>query len=319
MAALAPITLSETILPGTTALYDLSEVNFAGRSEFQQIHVVTLESFGKTLLLDQRMQSSESDEFIYHESLVYPALLSHANPKSVFICGGGEGATAREVLRIKSVDRCVMVDIDRVVIDTTKVHLTSYHKGAFSNPRLELIINDAKQVLLSSETQYDIIISDLADPVEGNPCWMMYTLEYYQKLKTKLAPGGIFVSQSGPSGLYSVHEVSIPIYNTVKQAFKYVHMYTAAIPSFLDHYAFVIASDDVDLLAITPDEIDKRIEERISAIHEIGSDSSQVGANALKAYDGETHQMMYLTPKWLRKKFESVTDIITDSQPKFVS
>jgi len=321
MSQVAPMTVCETLIPGTVALYDLSEVHYAGESEFQQIHVVKLDSFGKTLLLDKRMQSTSSDEFIYHETLVMPAMMTHANPKQVFICGGGEGATAREVLRVKSVEKCLMVDIDGKVVETSKDYLDTYHLGAFDNLRLDVVIDDAKKQLFDSpDGAYDVIISDLSDPVEDNPCWMMYTIEYYQELKKKLAPGGIFVSQSGPSGLYVVHEVTIPIYNTLKRSFKYVHLYTASIPSFMDHYAFVIASDDVDVSALTAEEIDKRISERISATHEIGADASKVGEKALSAYDGETHEMMYRLPKWLRTKLANNTEeIITEASPKFVS
>ena len=63
------------------------------------------------------MQSCQSDEFVYHESLVHPAMLMHPNPKTVYIGGGGEGSTAREVLRHKSVEKCVMVDIDGDVVE----------------------------------------------------------------------------------------------------------------------------------------------------------------------------------------------------------
>lgn len=60
------------------------------------------------------MQSSEKDEFVYHECLVHPAMISHPNPRHIFVGGGGEGATIREILRYKTVERVVMVDIDGV-------------------------------------------------------------------------------------------------------------------------------------------------------------------------------------------------------------
>ena len=77
---------------------------------------VNLHATGKMLLLDNKVQSAQNDEFIYHESLVQPSMLMHANPKKVYIGGGGELATAREVLRHESVEKCVMVDIDEMVI-----------------------------------------------------------------------------------------------------------------------------------------------------------------------------------------------------------
>jgi spermidine synthase len=42
----------------------------------------------QTLFLDGKVQSSEVDEWVYHELLVHPAMVMHPNPKTVFICGG---------------------------------------------------------------------------------------------------------------------------------------------------------------------------------------------------------------------------------------
>ena len=105
-----------------------------------------LEPFGKTLLIDGLIQSCQVDEFVYHESLVHPAMLMHPNPKTVYIGGGGEGSTAREVLRHKSVEKCMMVDIDGDVVDFCRKFLPE-NTAAFADPRLELIIDDAKAVL----------------------------------------------------------------------------------------------------------------------------------------------------------------------------
>ena len=100
----------------------------------------------QVLLLDGKLQSAEADERVYHECLVHPALLHHPNPKKVFICGGGEGSTAREVLKHKSVEKVVMVDIDRVVCEFCEKHLED-NAETFKDPRLDLIIDDAKAQL----------------------------------------------------------------------------------------------------------------------------------------------------------------------------
>jgi len=104
---------------------------------------VDLEPFGRTLLIDGLIQSCQCDEFVYHECLVHPALLAHPNPKSIFIGGGGEGSTARECLRHKTVERVVMVDIDEAVVAFCKEHLPE-NTAAFADKRLELVIDDAK-------------------------------------------------------------------------------------------------------------------------------------------------------------------------------
>lgn len=53
--------------------------------------------------------------------------------------GGGEGATAREILRHSSVEELVMADIDPVVCKVCKNEMEQWHKGAFDNPRMKLV------------------------------------------------------------------------------------------------------------------------------------------------------------------------------------
>jgi len=290
-----------------------------GQSKFQKVHVVDLEAFGPTLMLDEKMQSSSSDEFIYHESLVYPALLAHPNPKKVLILGGGEGATAREVLRFKSVERLVMVDIDEVVVETSKKFLTSYHKGAWDNSRMELVIGDAKEYLQNTEEKWDVIVGDLADPLPGNPCYMLYTTEFYEMMKTKMAPGAVFVTQSGPSGMYVINEVCIPVFNTLSKVFKHTGLYHTHCPAFFDHYAFTLASDTVNTEDIlTKGDVDALIEERVDATHEIDADESAKGANAARFFDGETLKSSFVKPKWMKKMMQENPTIISDDAPSFL-
>lgn len=92
----------------------------------------------------------------------------------VLLPAGGEGATAREVLRHKSVEKVVMVDIDKVVCDFCHAHL-EHNKAAFESPRLELINDDAQAQLEQYPGKFDVIIGDLADPLEDGPCYQLYT------------------------------------------------------------------------------------------------------------------------------------------------
>lgn len=92
----------------------MSKIYVDTKSKFQACQIIETLDHGKTLVLDGKTQSAANDEKVYHESLVHPAMMLHPNPKNVYIGGGGEGATMREVLRHKSVEKCVMVDIDEV-------------------------------------------------------------------------------------------------------------------------------------------------------------------------------------------------------------
>ncbi|KAL0297179.1 UNVERIFIED_CONTAM: Thermospermine synthase ACAULIS5 [Sesamum radiatum] len=147
------------------------------------------------------------------------------------------------------------------VVDFCTTHLTANH-DAFRNPKLDLLINDAKAELERREEKFDIVVGDLADPVEGGPCYQLYTKSFYQNiLKPKLNTNGIFVTQAGPAGVFTHKEVFSSIYNTIRQVFKYVRAYTAHVPSFADTWGWVIASDEP--LCIEARKMDKKIAERI--------------------------------------------------------
>jgi len=281
----------------------LSAVYHKGKSKFQTIDVVETTPWGRCLILDGHMQSTERDEFVYHENLVHPVMLSHPNPKRVFVGGGGEGATVRELLRYKCVDRVVMVDIDEECVLTCKQFLTKHHQGSFDDARLELVIDDAKAYLEKTQEKFDLIILDLADPVEGGPAKLLYTQKFYEMAKTKLADGGFFVTQGGPAGVLSCDQVFTAINRTLTTVFPVVVCWGALIPSFADHWGFLVAATkkDYDITSFSKQEIDKRIEERIKG-----------GGAVLKYYDGHIHAGMFQLPKIIRKALAEETRIITE-------
>ncbi|KAL3648953.1 amp-CoA ligase [Castilleja foliolosa] len=282
--------------------FALNSILHTGASQYQDIQLLDTKPFGKALIIDGKLQSAEIDEFIYHESLVHPALLNHPNPKTIFIMGGGEGSTAREILRHWAVEKVIMCDIDEEVVDFCRSHLL-VNKDAFYDPRLELIINDARVELENREECYDVIIGDLADPIEGGPCYKLYTKSFYELIvKPKLNPGGIFVTQAGPAGIFSHTEVFSCIYNTLRQVFKYVVPYSAHIPSYADTWGWVMASDTP--FTQSADELDLRIKQRIE------------GEN--RYFDGKTFSSSSTLSKAVRKSLDNETHVYTEGNARFI-
>eukprot|EP00884_Botryococcus_braunii_P018476 jgi/Botrbrau1/5311/Bobra.0391s0023.1 len=258
--------LEEELESGLKLSVKVLEVLHSGQSEFQTVELVESEPFGKLLLLDGKAQSAEADEFVYHELLVHPALLSHPNPRNIFICGGGEGATAREVLRHRSVEKVVMCDIDQVVCDFCKRHLPA-NTAAFADPRLELVYNDARAQLEAAEPEsFDVIIADLADPLEDGPCYQLYTQEFYENVvKRALRPGGIFVTQAGPAGVLACTDVFTVIHNTAKSVFQRVVPYTAPVPSYADAWGWVMGFTSTKTTVPSPEKADALLAERLAS------------------------------------------------------
>ena len=131
--------LLESVYPDLNVMLKITEVFYSGNTEFQQVEIVESELFGRSLVLDGKTQSTERDEHIYHESLVHPAMAIHENPKQVFIAGGGEGGTLREVLSHRSVEKAVMVDLDPDVVNLCRQYLPKHHQGSFEDQRTTLI------------------------------------------------------------------------------------------------------------------------------------------------------------------------------------
>lgn len=292
-------------------LYRLKDVLHTANTAYQSVDILDTDTFGRCLVLDGKTQSTEVDEHIYHESLVHPALLLHSRPESVFIGGGGEGATLREVLSHESVQRVVMLDLDPDVVELCKRFLPQHHRGGFDDNRLELRHEDARQYLSSCQETFDIMILDLVDPIEGGPSYLLYTQEFYNIGRSKLKPGGLLVTQAGPAGLLNYTECFTAIVHTMSQVFPHAYPYCVHVPAFTTLWGFVLVSNDESSKngalgpeGVQPEVTDKLISQRI--------------LKELRYYDGISHRGMFSLPKYLRQGIESEQRIVTDQDPVFM-
>ena len=214
---------------------------YSGRSRYARIDIVDTAEYGRMLFLDGIAQSAEEDEFIYHESLVHPAMLLHPKPRSVCIIGGAEGATIREVAKYQDVNRVVMVDIDEELVKVCKQHLNSWSNGAYEDPRLQLHIGDGRKFLEQTDETFDVIMVDLNDPTEDSPAIYLFTQEFYQLVHQRLGKEGIGCFQGTdlqPTRL----KLHARIYNTIFSVFPWVTSYPYMLPSFHCMHSFILAS-----------------------------------------------------------------------------
>ncbi len=289
------------ITPDMVQLHRVEETVYSGTTQFQSVEIIETGAFGRCLVLDGKIQSSEKDEFIYHEALVHPAMVAHPNPETVFIAGGGEGATLREALRHPSVKKAVMVDIDGEVIDICRRHLGSWHQGSFDDRRSELHITDAKGYLEGCRESFDVMILDLPEPLEEGPASILHTREFYQLVGDKLGSEGVVSLQAG-SASWGSCECFTAIVNTLSAVFPLVYPYATHVPSYASVWGFAVASRNVSMLS--PAGIDRRIASRIK--------------DGLRFYDGLTHQGLFALPRNLRQAVESEQRVITEAEPLFI-
>jgi spermidine synthase len=169
------------------------DVLFDVQSPFQRVRILESYKYGKMLALDDMVMTTEKDEFHYHEMISHPALFSLPSAKNVLIIGGGDGGTAREVLRHKNIEQVTMVEIDGEVIEACKIHLPNI-AAEFDNPKLTLLVDDGIEFLKNAiPNSYDLIIVDGSDPV--GPAEGLFSVEFYTKCYAALKNDGILVAQ----------------------------------------------------------------------------------------------------------------------------
>ena len=294
----------ESITPDLLQVERVRSVLFKGRTAYQDVLIHETMCFGRSLVLDNKTQSTEVDEFVYHEALVHPTMLAHPDPRKIFVAGGGEGATVREVLAHRSVAAAVMVDIDREVVDLCRRYLPNHHRGAFDDPRLDLHHEDAFGFLEQTRDRFDVAIIDVPDPLEEGPAYLLFTQEFYYLLRDRLKPGGLMVAQSGPTGPAFYEQCFSAVAKTVSSVFPAVFTCEAFVPAFGTTWGFVIGSLGPDPSSSTPEEVDRNIAERITT--------------ELRFYDGITHRGIFSVPKYLRAAVAKESRVITRVNPLFV-
>mmetsp|Transcript_62270 Transcript_62270/g.146812 ORF Transcript_62270/g.146812 Transcript_62270/m.146812 type:complete len:320 (-) Transcript_62270:26-985(-) len=293
---------------------ELRAISFDGQSEFQRIQVIDTVTFGKTLILDDHTQSSAVDEHPYHETLVHPALMAHGAPKTIFIGGGGEGATARECLRWKSVEKVVMCDLDKIACEECRDKLPEWSEGVYEDPRFEIHYEDALAFLRNWDgPKFDVIIMDISDPIECGPGIALYFKEFYEETsRTKMTEGGVFVTQSGACGLLNWHEVFSTIHSTCRSSFKHAHGFFVEIPSYGCPWGFNLCYNNAAFPQPQdwdPKEVDARLSKSIKDIE----------TKPMHAYDGMGHRGMFNLPKWVRDGLAKETRVMTAATPVFLT
>ncbi|RKZ22443.1 spermidine synthase [bacterium] len=273
----------DNTVPHLLTFYRIERVLAREKTPFQLCEIVELVGMGKALFLDGAIQSCEADEFIYHECLVHPAMFVHPHPERVYIGGGGEGATLREVLKHNTVKKAVMVDIDRRAVELCMEHLPEFSAGAFEDKRAEVVYDDARKVLKQYEN-FDVIILDLTEPMEDTPSQYLYTLEFYKEIYEKLTENGVFVTQAGSTAPF-YNALFASIIRTLKEIFPYVYGMEIFVGSFQMPWGLVLASKKEDPMALSGEEIKKRMEER--------------GVGELRLYSPSYHHALLTLPPHL--------------------
>ena len=212
--------------PSSGIFFDVKKRLFNGTSPYQKIEVFENEAFGNVLFLDGLVQTSEKDEYFYHEMIVHPAIMSHPSPKACLIIGGGDGGTLKEALKYP-VEQICLVEIDKLVIEICQEYFP-WLDIALKDPRAQLVIADGSAFVEKAENKFDVIIIDSSEPL--GPSSVLYGKEFYEKLKRSLNPGGIVAAQIG-SPLFHL-EILKRMSGMLRGLFPVVRFYWGPVPTY---------------------------------------------------------------------------------------
>lgn len=252
---------------------------FKGKSPFQTVEVVETAGHGKLLLIDGMTMVSERDEFVYHEMIAHVPLFLHPRPRRVLVIGGGDGGTVREVLRHRTVERCVLVEIDALVVEASRKYIP-LTAGKLSDRRAQVRIEDGVKFVRETTERFDVVIVDSTEPF--GPAKELFGTAFYKDVKRVLTEDGIVVSQAG-SPFYEIGTIK-NLDRILKPIFPVVDAYlfnNLTYPGGL--WAFTYASKGI---RPTRNYRPQRV---------------KAAKMPLKWYNAEVHSAAFALPEFLRK------------------
>lgn len=247
----------EPVCPGFDHVFRGRLVH-AEESAFQRIEIYEHDRFGRMLMLDGVVQTTERDEFCYHEMLVHPALVSLERVGRVLVVGGGDGGTLRHVL-MHAPDEVVMCEIDEAVVRASREHLPALSAGAFDDERASVVFEDGASYVAPHEEAFDAIVIDSTDPV--GPGVVLFSEAFYAACRRALGPGGVLVAQTG-SPVHQERELRTALGN-LGAAFGRAEVHTGYVPTYPGQlWTYATASTGVPVSAVPVAEIAERLARR---------------------------------------------------------
>lgn len=268
-----------------------SKVLHEVKTDHQHLVIFDNPTWGKVLMLDGVTQLTTKDEHVYHEMMAHVPLMALDKPKNVLVVGGGDGGVMREVLKHDCVDKVVLVEIDREVVDTALKYYPEIPGGAFDDPRSEIVIADGLKYMAETEERFDCIIVDSSEPI--GPSAVLHTKEFFADCRRALVKGGVLVTQNGLAQLFPDHLAGTT--RVFASLFKRAAPYICHQPCYFGGlFALNLATDDKAILGVDAKTLAKRARKR------------QV--EGLKYWTPGVHLGAFALPAWLEEVVEEAVE-----------
>lgn len=270
---------TEKHTPYAGLTFSVSNILTSFKTQYQELTILDTPEYGKVLLLDGLVMLTDKDEFVYHEMISHVPMFAHKKPEHILIIGGGDGGTAREVLKHETVRHIDLVEIDDMVIESCKQFFPQVSNGAFESSRVKVHVVDGIQFTHDQVAEiYDVVIIDSSDPV--GPSQGLFVAPFYAEISRILKKDGIMVAQSETP--FGRKEVVQSMYREIRKEFSVASMYLAYIPTY---------PSGMWSFAFCPKEVIRQID----AFRYINSDFTP------KYYNTSVHEAAFCLPNFVRE------------------
>ncbi|MFO7608550.1 MAG: fused MFS/spermidine synthase [Candidatus Krumholzibacteriia bacterium] len=254
--AVAAALAAAFLLPDMTALYadKIAASTGAERVEIKLVHegkaatVTVLDQFDPRLQDYRDMYLNgveEASTRFWHVQLfkllgILPPLLHDGDgPKEAMVIAFGAGITAGSVLASDEVASLDVVDLNPDIEGINDL-FTEVNGDVFHQDRFRFHNDDGRSYLVTSGKQYDLIISDSTHP-RAYDSWILYTEEFYEQVKARLKPGGIWAQW-------------VPVLGSMRGELMRIHLATfrRVFPTTTVWYVY---GSDQALLVATPEPL----------------------------------------------------------------
>lgn len=274
---------TEKLFKTVQANYVVKKKFLAMKTPFQRMEVVDTAAYGRMLVLDDICETTERDEFVYHEMMTHVPMFTHPKPERVLIIGGGDGGVLREVLR-HPVKRAVEVEIDGAVVEASKKYLKKICQNAYEDPRSELIIGDGAAFVRDTDEQFDVVIVDSTDPL--GPSMPLFGEAFYKNVCRILRKNGLVVRQTG-SAMMQPDELPMAVKHA-KKVFPHVRAFVSAVPTYIGGF--------FTHPMMSREDFSKRL-----ALAAVRRRFAQNPLKNLKYYSPEVHAAAFALPEYIRR------------------
>lgn len=278
-----PIDFQEYYNGRTGLTVGITDILFSEQTPYQRVEIYETDTWGRLMTIDGMVMLSEKDEFVYHEMLAHPALFAHPDPRRVLIVGGGDGGTAREVLRHGGVEKVDMVEIDEAVVRASREFLPEV--GAWEDPRLRVRFEDGIRFVQQIDTPYDVIIIDGSDPV--GPAEGLFEKDFMHACYEGLTEKGVLTAQTESPWVADYHPSIRKVFGALDDLYPHCRIYLAWIPLYpAGMWSFAFASKGANPLS---GAVTARVAE---GLEEFG--------DTLEYYNPEIHTGAFALPNFVR-------------------